>query len=219
METMKAADIVLDFDLYPRGQVDNQHVGEIREAMRAGIEMPPVIIDKKSKRAVDGFHRIRAELAENGEGATIQVVAKKYTNDKAMFLDAMRFNVGRGHDLTPYDKARSIIRAGALKITDMELAEVLKVTVEKIVGVREVKTAKSNGKLCPIKRTIQHMAGKPLTRKQVEANARLGGMKPRFYVNQIVTLIEADLLDKEDEELAGALRQLHELLGGILASA
>lgn len=215
MIEIKAAEVVLDFGLYPRRQVDSHHVGEMCEAEKAGIEFPPIIIDKKSRRCVDGFHRVRKQLRVHGENATISAVEKTYKSDKAMFLDAMKYNANHGRALSSYDRAHSVILADRLGISNKQVAEALAVTIDRVESLRVDKTAVvGNGKglRVPIKRTIRHMAGKKLTRKQGEANTKLGGMEQLFYVNQLITLLESDLIDKENEDLIAGLEKLKRLL-------
>ena len=89
MKKMKAAELVLDFDLYPRNSLDPHNVKNIIEAISSGIELPPVIADRKSKRVIDGFHRVRGNLRLFGDDAEISVIEKDYRNEAAMFLDAM----------------------------------------------------------------------------------------------------------------------------------
>ena len=60
MRRINAAEVIVDFDLYPRDKVDTKHVLQIVDALVAGVELPTIITDKKSKRAVDGVHRLRA---------------------------------------------------------------------------------------------------------------------------------------------------------------
>ena len=62
------------------------------------------------------------------------------------------------------------------------------------------------------------MAGKKLSKPQEAANRKLSGMNQVFYVNQLITLIEADLLDKENDELLAKLQQLQVLLDGLLVT-
>jgi hypothetical protein len=71
------------------------------------------------------------------------------------------------------------------------------------------------GVLVPLKRTIQHMAGRSLTRAQEDVNGKLSGAAQSFYVNQIVMLIEQGLLNREDERLIAKLRRLRELLADL----
>ena len=218
MRRMKAAEVVLDYNLYPRQQVDAHHLREMREAHKAGTEFPPIIIDKKSKRCADGFHRVLTALKEDGEGAEIDVIEKTYRSEKAIFLDAMRYNANHGRALNSFDRAHAILVAGNLGIEDKAIAGALSVTLDRVESLRVTKSAKSNGDLMPIKRTIRHMAGKKLTRPQVEANKKLGGMEPLFYVNQLCLLIETDLIDKENEQLVEGMKRLHGLLENALVA-
>lgn len=60
MRSLNTAELILDYGLYPRHSIDSQHVSYMVESIRAGVALPPVVIDKKSKRVVDGFHRVTA---------------------------------------------------------------------------------------------------------------------------------------------------------------
>ncbi|MCZ6655594.1 MAG: hypothetical protein O7D91_21505 [Planctomycetota bacterium] len=212
---IKTSSLVLDFDLYPRQQVDSHHVGEMIEAEKAGIEFPPVVADVKSKRVTDGFHRVRKQLSVYGDDGEIACVLKRYKNEKEMLLDAMRYNSAHGRNLTAYDKAHCIVLADNFDIGDEEVAAALSITAEKIVEVRSSKHATTgNGKVRAIalKHTIRHMAGKKLTKGQAEANRKLGGMNPLFWVNQLVILLENELIDAENEDLAIGLKKLKGLI-------
>ncbi len=216
MKTVKVSSLVLDFDLYPRQQIDSHHVGEMIAAEAAGIKFPPCVTDKKSRRVIDGFHRCRKQLRVYGANAEIEVIEKTYRNEKEMFLDAVRYNASHGRNLSSYDRAHCALRAGELGIKDDVLAGALSVTVERVDALRVNKSATvGNGALSrtvPIKRTIRHMAGKKLTKQQQEANKKLGGMQQLFYVNQLITLIEADLLDTGNQDLMKAMEKLAGML-------
>ena len=216
MKKLKAAEIVLDFDLYPRNNIDSANVTNITAAMEAGVEMPPVIIDRTSKRCIDGFHRVRAALRLHGDNAEIQVIEKDYPNEKEMFLDAMRYNAGHGAKLDPNDRTRCAIIAERLHITMDRVAGALNMTKAKLEVLRETRVAKHDGLQIALKQTVRHFCGKRLTRAQVAANAKLSGMNQSFYANQLITLIESEMLDTDDERLMIVLRKLHGLLEGLL---
>ena len=217
MRKMKAAELVLDFDLYPRNNVDSHNVRCMVDAMEAGAEMPPVVIDKKSKRVVDGFHRVRAALRTGGEDAEIDVIEKQYKNEAAIFLDAMKYNGTHGARLDPCDRTRCTIIAQRLRISLDDVAGALNMPVDKLGKLAVNRTAHGAGGLAiPLKRTNQHMAGKKLNKTQQEANQRSSGMQQVFYVNQVIDLIEAKLLDQQDENLLLRLRHLSELLENLL---
>lgn len=219
MKKIKVAELVLDFDLYPRNNVDSHNVKNLVDALAAGAELPPVIIDKKSKRVIDGFHRVRAHLRHFGEGAEITAIEKSYKDDAAMFLDAMRYNASHGAKLDPCDRTHCILVGERLKIPLEAIAGALHMPTDKLGDLKTDRTAIGSGGLTvALKRTNRHFAGKTLTKRQEEANDRSSGMNQVFYVNQIIELIESEMLDTEDENLLLRLKVLGDLLQGILVS-
>ena len=215
MRKVKAASLVLDFDLYPRNNVDSHNVRGIIDAMEAGQEMPPVIVDKKSRRVADGFHRVRAVLQRDPEGE-IEIIEKEYKNDRELFLDAMRYNSQHGARLDPCDRVHCTLIAERLSIPLDAVAGALHMPVERL-GILQTRTATvASGLQVALKRTISHMEGRRLTKAQNEANDKLSGMNQAFYVNQIIMLIESKLLDTDDEKLMERLERLDELLDEVL---
>lgn len=218
MRKLKAAELILDFDLYPRNNVDRFNVRQLVDALASGEELPPVIIDKKSKRVVDGFHRVKATLEHGGGDAEIEVIEKSYKDEAAIFLDAMRYNATHGAKLDPCDRTHCIIVAERLHIPLESVAGALHMPVEKLGDLRVSRTATAGGLTIPLKNTVRHFAGKNLTKRQNEANDKLSGMNQQFYANQLIELLEAKMLDLTDENLVNRLRHLHGLLDDVLAT-
>ncbi len=210
--TLKCSELVFDFDLYPRPNIDAAHVRNIMTALEAGEELPPIEVEEKSKRIVDGFHRARAKQRVGGDNATIVANVKSYPSDKALFLEAVRLNAAHGRSLTSYDRAHAIILADKLGIDHDSLAGALRMTVERVNDLRVERSAIAEKLTVPLKRTIKHMAGKKLNKGQQEANVKLSGMDAKFYVRQVIMLLENDLLDEEDEELEPLLETLAKAL-------
>ena len=218
MESVKASELVEDFDLYPRGDVDSTHVLSLVQAIEAGVELPPIVACKKTKRIVDGFHRRRAFIKLFGDDAAVNVTFKAYSNDAKLYADAMIYNAAHGRRLTSVDYSRATTKGRALGLDDATIAKCLHLTVERLGDLVVDRSARCGKITVPLKRTISHMAGKSLTKEQSNANDKLGGMNQTFYVNQLITLIENDLLDKENANLLERLKVLHELLEGILVA-
>lgn len=217
MKEMKAAELVLDFDIYPRNNVDAFNVKSIVDAMVAGMELPPVIIDKKSKRVVDGFHRVRAKIRLYGDDAKITVIEKTYKDDGDMFLDSMRYNASHGARLDPCDRNHCVIIAERLGIPLDAVAGALHMPTDKLGSLRDTRTATVGGLSVPLKRTVApQFHGKALTKRQAVANERLSGMNQVFYANQLIELIEAKMLDTDDEKLMERLGHLNGLLSEML---
>lgn len=221
MPKMKLTELVCDFDLYPRGQVDSQHVFYMRQALAAGNEFPPIVVDRRSKRIVDGFHRFRMFKLEGA--AEVEAVLKDYKDEAALFLDAVRLNAAHGRMLSTFDRTRCALRAGELHIAPEDLASALLLTVEaagRLITERvgRLRAVGPTGLNVPLKHTIAHMCGRTLTKAQVETNAKLGGMEAGFYVNQLIMLLRDGLIDLSDDRLVAKLRELNEALDSGLAA-
>jgi ParB-like nuclease domain len=204
--------LVFDYDLYPRGSVDSQHASEIAASMEAGVSMPPIIIDAKSKRVIDGFHRGKAYRRLHGESYEVDCIEKHYKTEAEMFLDAMRYNASHGRALTQHDKAHCLLLAEKFSIEPDAVSKALNLTPDRMGQLRSTRIGSASGQPIALKRTIQHMAGKELTPGQAAANDRSSGMQQLFYANQLIDLIENDLVDTSNSDLIEGLRRLSELL-------
>lgn len=227
MRKMKLSDLVFDYDLYPRTAVNDQTVRQMLVAYQAGAKFPPFVIDKRSKRVIDGFHRAQMYERADGEDAEVEVVEKTYKDDAAMYRDAIEYNAKHGRPLSTCDRVHCIVRAEELGIELEQIAATLQITVDvagklRVERVGEMVRTPGMGAKTPgpvaLKQTIRHMAGQGLTVAQCEANTHLGGMNQAYYVYQLIILIEADLLDSDNEKLIEALRKLHGLLDGVLCA-
>lgn len=212
MKTVPIAELVEDFDVYPRTQVDSHNVSGIVEAMQAGCKMPPITIDKKSRRIVDGFHRVRAARRVDGDEATIEVEEISYKNDRELFLAAMRANAQHGRKITPFERMRCVGIAAHLHIDQKAVAEALNVTSAHLENLTATRMGRDKLTPVPLKQTFKHMGGQRLTKQQLEVNARSGGMNALFFVNQLIDLLGADMLDNANEALAEGLIKLGKLI-------
>lgn len=212
IKMIPASELVIDFDIYPRYTVDGTHISYIEDAIRAGVELPPIIVCAKTKRIVDGVHRVRGYQRALDRNADIPCLLKKYESEAEMILDSARLNASHGRKLSNFDRIRLVGIAHQHGVKLETLAEVLNMPGKKLRSLTETRSAKDGPRALPLKRTISHMVGKRLSKRQREANQRLGGMRAVFYVNQIVELLEADLIDKSDESLLLRLGHLAELL-------
>ena len=121
-----------------------------------------------------------------------------------------RLNATHGSRLAPYDQLRCISIAERLSIDHRRVAGALSVRPSYVgeLSARRTGTELSTRALVPLKRTIEHMRGSPLTPVQVEVNKKLGGQSQAFYVGQLNLLAEADLFDLEDRRVRQGLRVL-----------
>lgn len=207
---IKLTELVEDFDLYPRGDVDSGHVAHIADAIESGADIPKILICAKSKRIVDGFHRKRAWQRILGNDGEIEVIAKTFKDEKEMFLEAMRLNAGHGRNLTSYDRTIAIEKAIRLDIEPSAIATALNLKAERVEMFKVERCAKieNTRRLVALKQPIRHFAGQTMTLEQSEVVPKLGGNNALFYVNQLKMLIQHDMIDSENENVMTGLEEL-----------
>ena len=214
--SMKCSQLVEDFDLYPRADVDAGHVNQIMDAITSGADLPPVVACSKSKRIVDGFHRCRAWRRIHGDDYEIQVILKDYKNEQELFIEAMRSNSAHGRNMTSYDRTHAIMIAERLEIAIKDVANALNMTADKITAWRTERAVRIEGtrRMQPLKMPIRHMVGQTMTKAQSEIVPKLGGNQQLFYVRQLRMLIDNDMLDRDNEALMSELRDLAVAISG-----
>lgn len=212
---IKIEKLVLDYDLYPRTQVDSVHVNDIVNAIDAGVEMPPLLVDRKTKRVVDGFHRYKAY--EKRRYTSIEATMKSYRSEKDIYLDAVSLNSSHGRRFAHYDQVRVIARSEQLNMPVEVIATALNITTKRVEELRLSKQAvDNNGRVMAIKRTLSHFRQKELTVRQVRGNDKAGGMSSMYYVNQVINIVENGILDHENIGLMERVATLRDLLNKVL---
>lgn len=212
---IKAIDVVLDQALYPRQEISSANLHDILEARQAGIMLPPITVERRTLRLVDGWHRVNAELKLSGDDVEIEAVAKAYENDAELFLDAVRLNAGHGQKLSHFDQARCMSRSAELKIAPDRLTAALGITASQYSKMELHKFATRGKKPIPIKRTVSHLAGEELTAAQAQAADATGGLAQLVYVNQVINLIEGNILNTESGRLMERLGILGNLIDAV----
>jgi len=207
------SELVEDLDVYPRAAVFSGHVSELEEAFRAGAELPPPVIDARSKRIVDGFHRVRMYRRVLGPDAEIEVELRRYRSMAELFLDAVALNGSHGRRMSSFDIARCARIAETLAIDPDQIATVLSVRPERLGSIRAVKEAVTvEGTRVPIRRGLAHLAGRTLSPRQVQAARTIGGQTPLYHANQLIELVESASLPTDDAVLMARLAFLRDLL-------
>jgi len=217
MEKTRVAELVEDFGLYPRSQVDGSHVQKLTEALLAGQKLPPIVVDE-SGRIIDGFHRRRAVLRVHGDDADIEVEVRQYANDRERYLDTLRLNARHGKGITGAELTGAILKSEQFKLKPELVASALGIRTERVETIRQTKVAEvrqavtAHGKKIPLKRSVYHLAGKTLTKKQAEAMDMLPGQPQPLLIQQLIRLIETNSLDLDDERVVTGLARLGDLL-------
>jgi len=211
--TVQVSELAFDYLIYPRHAIDSHHVREFADTMRAGTEFPSIVVENKTRRIVDGFHRVKATQSVYGDNATITAILRNYPTDKALFLDAAHINSAHGKRLASFDISHCLQIAHRLKIKDEEMAITLSISVDRLAKVQLTKTAFGpNGQPFPIRRSIGHVGQQRLTKKQYAGADLMGGQSQVYCVNQVINAIEYNLCPMNNPHFLERLEVLRNLL-------
>ena len=231
MTKMKALECIRDWGMWPRSdsqELDGTNLARIKEAMRAGQKLPPIVVDKKSLRVVDGFHRLEATIKLYGDNADIDVEFRTYKNDGEMFADAVELNAKSSLPLSPRDKIHCILKGRKLKIPPTVICNALGITDSKYHDFLEkrVATTKSGEKkpipygaisLSDFERAKRSKNGiaKPLTIKEEKAINSQNGVLPIVHVRLLLDMLKTTAFPLNDKEY-DLLSRLRDLIDEVL---
>lgn len=216
MEQMiKLCDIREDGTLQIR-KINKQIVGEWVNKMKLGIQFPPMLIDGKSKKLIDGFHRIRAYQQALKVDDEVSVIMKDYKDEGEMILDAYSENNKHGFSMSTFDNKKGLYRLRGLGISE----NIIQITL----GISNIKIKKwdrenvivivDNEKVTmPIKKGNEHLYGQEISKEVYEdMDQTYSGWNVTFHVNQILKRINDGTIDKNNEEQNMALAELRDAI-------
>lgn len=208
--TLPIAALIEDYDLYPRHHVDTVYASRLAAALEAGTTLPPLIVEKKTKRLVDGWHRLRAIRKVFGDSATVSVVERNYPDEAALLADAVRYNIAHGRLLDNRDLARSAWLLEAVGFPSEQIAVQLQVPEQKLqrlmVRVVSVKNGKDHDPVV-LKASTLHLDD-GISREQAEAIERQPGTPHTLIAMQLREAIVYDLVNEDNPRLRSELTQL-----------
>jgi hypothetical protein len=95
VETVPLSDLRPDVSWYPRSGVDWDHVAALREAVRRGDPLPPILVTSDG-RIIDGVHRYYAHQAEAQSGISVERVASGAEDPADLWVAALTVNLRHG---------------------------------------------------------------------------------------------------------------------------
>lgn len=203
------ASLVEDFSFYPRGTVNTSHVRDLRRALEAGHDLPPIVAEVKTLRIVDGFHRRRALTAHLGADATVQVELHQYESERELYRDAATRNATHGQPLDRDDQVRVAVRLRELGSDDEEIATALAVTRHRVEELLVHLTAKTvSGDVVALKPSIRYLAGRTLTDQQERAQPRITGTATLRLITDLRDRLRFHLMDLDNARVREGLETL-----------
>lgn len=224
IESVPVGTLIEDFSIYPRHAVDSSHVAALAEALRIGQTLPPPIVEKTSKRYVDGWHRGRAFERVYGPDAPIQVDMRTYKSHADLVRAAVDANMTHGRRLDRVDRVRCAVLLREVGLEPAQIALTLRVR-ESVLESLQLRIAAvpagATGSIpgtndLPLKRSAAHLAGKSMTGAQATAHAGLPGTSLTLVAKQLTSALRAGLVDPTNDRLHAALMDLRAVLDAYL---
>lgn len=225
--TLSLAELVEDYDLYPRHSVDEAHVSQLYQALQAGAQLPPIIVEAASKRMVDGWHRARAWKKHLGPTAVVDVILREYATESDLLSDSVRLNAAHGRPLGTLDQVRIVAMCQHRGMEIPVIARIMNVTEPKVhrLQIRVATYEGSDGgavpgtKIVPLKRPAIHLAGQTLTQDQAKAHLSAPGTSYLFVVRQLREGLKSGLVNRADVRIVQELGFLEADIRAFLAKA
>ena len=217
VEVVVLSELVRDVELLPRGKVDDLNVSQLAEAIRQGVQLPPIVIDTRHNLVVDGFHRCEAYERVSGLDVEIRVERRQFRNRIEMLLYSTAANNEQGKPLSNYDQnvaAHKLLAMGvswkrisaALSVDESKLRNrvLLSGPVEKMPGVLADPVV--------LKRDFRHLEGQPMTTSAHIAHSKASGAGVLYSARDVIRRIESETINWQHESIKKTLANLRDLL-------
>jgi len=133
VETISVHDLQLDRSFNPRLHGVDQEVVEHYASIFKEVIWPPILVDRASRRLIDGWHRVEAAKRVGVYSLPVQWVDAK---EDELFALAIKANLAHGIRLSREERFKAIVRLQREGWTPDRIAEVLGVS-EKMVDRTE----------------------------------------------------------------------------------
>lgn len=216
---IRAGLVVIDWNLYPRGEagIHPFQISRYATAMRNGDVFPPIILEKGTNRCIDGVNRWTTHVKVYGIDSDIECEFRTYKDDGEALVDAVRLNAKHGTPLDPTDIARACELAKLHGVPLEAIGAVVGRTIDEISALffrRLARTGRGeNAEPVILKGCVAHMAGKVLTARQAEVNDRLTGSAALKQIRDVCGMVTENMLNVNNERVVEAARELYAALG------
>jgi len=223
---VKVLELVQDWRIWPRheaGKLDSTNVHKLEEILLSGRSFnTPIVVDSKSLRIIDGFHRAKALLRVQGDKAETVVILREYANEVAMRIDAAHSANSGALQLTPKDKVHFALGMRRDRVPWPIIAKALDMDVErvrKLVEGRSIVT--QNGTRIAVSAAVaplaKHLDGKKADSDQEHFARTAGGWNaPTMLLRGFINAAKAQGAIEYDDQTIKLLQEVYALIADIL---
>lgn len=194
--SVKIGELIVDENIYPRHKISEHNVRQLKEAFKSGASLPAILVDGKTKKIVDGWHRVEAAKALGH--TEIEAEIRNYDSMREMLMDAVQSNAIHGYRLTIWDQVRSIIKLQEFGASREQILKVLSITPDKMEKLEERIVEGPAGEKEAAKGSTSHI--KKMTIEQEEYNrGPAPGLSVNALLSQIVRALEAGAVEMTEK--------------------
>ena len=210
---IKISELKQSPDILEIRRVNPVIVSRYRQAMRAGEKFPNMVVQKGTNTIVQGNHRFEAYLSEYGEDHTVTVQEKAYKSDTEMIADSVHDNARHGEPLDGIGRKRAIVKLTQLGMKPEELAQLMGVSVKKIVEIGGLTVMVRGNGHKPVKHGLEHIVGQKVSAKDYDKHALSDRALPAYQnAEQLTRWLQNGWVDMNNERNQKALQELHDEL-------
>lgn len=184
--------LIHDESIYPRNEVAPEHVSLLVNSIQTGDKLPNILVDKKTERKiVDGIHRFYAYRKLGIKSVNVDVV--NASTREEMLRIAIGVNRQNGRPLDRHDIGGCIIKLKKLGVEVKTISSIVKVPLDSVQTIIKNFAFTPVGEPLQLKRGLEKWRGRTLTEKQVKIVNRHAGVNGTFFVEQLISMIEAKI--------------------------
>ena len=210
LKTLPIDDVVEDYRLYPRAEVDGSTVEQFREALRAGAKFPPIRVCSKTLRIIDGFHRKTAYEREHATHVLCSL--EEVVDDIDLFRRAAAANASHGRRYSVDDYATAVRLAKRLGLTREQISADLLLPLERVEKLERISAGR--GAPAPLERNVPKPKPEK-TSKLVEKS--MDTISQLTWATSLLRCIREGHVNERSEELRSQLEELSTALGEFLS--
>jgi len=128
----KIAELLFDWNIYPRKEIDMQKVKDYAKALKTGATFPPIKVGlfEGNKIVVDGFHRAHSRIELKIEYIECQIL--RFQSEAELFAEAVRANSSHGKPFTQIEVKASIRRLRRYNFNAKDIVSIVHIPASEI---------------------------------------------------------------------------------------